>query len=292
MSKDILVTGASGYVMSSVLRTSEFQCLDLETPTHKELDFTDLEQARKYVRGKRFVIHAGANANVFEARTNYETTKETNGIGAKNIAIACEEFDARMFFVSTDYILPGNEQYPGPYAENSRRLGSFTSVQIGSYASTKLLGELMAEKYCSRLSIVRISYPFGNYGEKDYIRKLIKNAKLGKPIFCDQVVTPTYLPDIAIALNEIVSKDKNGIFHVACKGFASPYVIVNYVNDKLGLKLDICAGSCSEYLKNLNVEPIPQYGGLYTSKTREDLGIELHDWRSAIDEMIENHAIS
>src|SRR5258706_10988198 len=258
MSKEILVTGADGYVMSSILDKPIFECLDMERPSHKEFDFTDLEQARKYVRGKKVVIHAGAYTNVSLAKKEFELARKINGQGTANIAKACEEFGAKMILISTDFIFPGRGKKSGPYAENSRRPESFTSIDLGSYGSTKLLAEILAEQNCSNLAIFRISYPFGNLNEKDYVCKSIQNVRLGRHIFDDQEVKPTYLPDLARALEKIIMKDCKGIYHVATSVYTTPFKIAEYVVNRLGLNLDVVRGSYDDYLKNSKAEVVPQ----------------------------------
>ncbi len=289
MSKEILVTGGSGYVMSSVSENMRRHGMNVVAPSHEELDFTDLDQVRNYIKktGCEVFVHAGGYTNVQKAKIEFEKARLINGKGTENVAIACEEAGARMILLSSDFIFEGREKNPGPYLEDSRRPESFTSINIGHYGNSKLLSEYVAEKYCSRLSIVRISYPFGNPGEKDYVAKLVDRINNGGSVWEEQWLTPTYLPDLSLALEKIISCGEDATCHVACGGVTTPYEIGKYIIDKTGFNLSINKGSIASYLANPGVDIVPQYGGLDTTETRKRLRIEFHSWQGALDEYLE-----
>ncbi len=290
MSREILVTGGSGYVMSSVSENMRRHGINVVAPSHEELDFTDLDQVRNYIRktGCEVFVHAGGYTNVPKAKIEFEKARLLNGKGTENAAIACEEADARLVLIGSDFIFEGSEKNPGPYTENSRRPESFTSINIGSYGNSKLLAEYVAEKYCSKLSTIRISYPFGSSpGQKDYVMKLVSRMQSGGSLFSDQLLTPTYLPDLSLALQRIIECGEDGKYHVACGGVTTPYEMGKYISDKIGINLNVCEGSLSKYLANPGVDIIPQFGGLDTTETRKRLGIEFHSWQEALDKYLQ-----
>lgn len=289
--KNILVTGGSGYVMTSVCENMRRRGINVVAPSHEELDFTDIDQVRGYIRrtGCEVFVHAGGYTNVQKAKIEFGKARKLNGEGTRNVAIACEEAGTRLVLTGSDFIFEGREENPGPYPEDARRPESFTSLNIGYYGNSKLLSEYVAEKYCSRLSIVRLSYPFGNPGDKDYMMKLVGRMQAGGSLFSDQWLTPTYLPDLSLALERIITCGEDGKYHVACGGVTTPtpYEIGKYISNKIGIDLKVCEGSLSKYLSNPGVDIIPQYGGLDTTKTRERLGVEFHSWQEALDEYLQ-----
>lgn len=287
MSERILVTGGEGYVMSSILGRWG-KDMRVFAPSHERMDFTDLSMVRRFVKTSKceVFIHAGAYTNTKKAREEFKLARFINGEGAKNVAIACEETNAKMILLSSDFVFPGNEHNTGPYTEDAKRPDSFTSLDIGYYGSSKLLSEFIAQKYCSNLAIIRLSYPFGCFSDKDYICKLIKTIESGYGLFEDQPISPAYLPDLAAAMRIIINSDVKGIFHVATNGLTTPYEIGTYVAKALCLETEVKKGSCNTYLSNPNNDIIPQFGGLNSNKTQQELGLKFHTWKEALDEYL------
>jgi len=282
LERNIGATGGNGFVGSAVFDG------DVLRPTSSEVNILDIDQIRAFIKKNKIttLVHAAAHTNVAKAKEEWERVKKINGEGTKNVAMACSEFDVRMVLISSDFIFPGTTRDRGPYSENSRRPESFTSIGLGPYGSSKLLAEYLAEKNCSRLSIVRISYPFGLADpNKDYLLKLTNRVKSGGSIFSDQNLTATYLPDLAVGLNAIIDQDLNGIFHIATS-LTTPLDMMKYAVSRLGLSCEIKVGSCTDYLANPKVEPIPQYGGLDCTITQEQIGKKFHAWREAIEEIV------
>lgn len=281
--KKLLVSGGHGFVMSQIVESLRRRGYEITAPSITEMDFTDPIQIKNFVRNSScdIYLHAGAYVNVKKAKDEFEDAKRINGQGTENSANACEEKGKMMILISTDFVFEGSERNPGPYDENTKPPDSFTSINIGYYGSSKLLSEKIATEKCSKLAIVRISYPFGNINDRDYLMKLDAMIRSGKTLWVDQHITPTYLPDLEIALEKIIANEMTGTFHVACTS-TTPYEIGSYLRDKVGLGIDIHQG----YFQNPSRDVLPQFGGLKTDITQERLGIKFHTWQEAVDEYL------
>ncbi|HSX49118.1 MAG TPA: sugar nucleotide-binding protein [Candidatus Saccharimonadales bacterium] len=292
--RNVLVTGGSGFVMTSVCESLRDGGINVVAPSSRDLDFTDINNVREYIKrtGCKVFVHAGAYTDVRKARSNFKEVRRVNGEGTKNVAIACEEKDVMLVETSTNFVFSGNcrdrEQYMKDsiyvgYGEDSRTPESFTSIEIGDYASSKLLAEMYAKKYCSKLAILRQGYPLGRWDEKDYIFKLIKTANAGYGLFSDQFINPADLFDVANVMKEVITHQYCGIFHMGSRDITTPYEMGKYAVEKMGLQLEVKKGSCEEYLMNPKNEVIPQYAVLNTTETQRRLGLEFRSWRESVD---------
>ena len=76
------------------------------------------------------------------AEDEKEKAFAVNAEGTKNIAVICKEIDAKMVYISTDYVFNGKAHTP--YTEDD------TPSPDSVYGSTKLAGELGVQKFCKR----------------------------------------------------------------------------------------------------------------------------------------------
>jgi len=137
-----------------------------------------------------------------------------NTVGAWNIAASCEEAGARIMFISTDFVFDGQKREP--YTEFD------ATNPINAYGSSKLIAERLVREACPRCYIVRTSWLFGPTG-KCFPKTILKLAKTNPSIdiVSDQVGSPTYVDDLALAIADIVQVPMFGTYHVANSGSCS-----------------------------------------------------------------------
>lgn len=154
---------------------------------------------------------------------------------------------------------------------------------MGWYGYTKLQAEKETIKINPKIAIVRISFPFGDLThEKDYINKTKKVIAAGYPIFADQFITPTFLPDLVAALEVISQKELAGIYHVATSPVTTPYKFARV------LSKNIKKGSVKKYLANQNVAKRPIWGGLDTTYTEKILNLKFTSLSKSLPTIVEH----
>ncbi|MBI3396984.1 sugar nucleotide-binding protein [Candidatus Woesebacteria bacterium] len=290
--RPLAIIGGSSFVGASTIEQLK---LDREivvlSPSHKEVDITNKGSVREWILFQRprsvVLLAAWTDVDGAEKGGNISLVSITNVNGVVNVANAVKEIGAHLIYVSTDFVFSGQDEKGeiGPYSEDCKppRLWADKGTR-GYYGGTKFLGELMLETMGVRNAVVRISYPFGNIvnPQKDYALKMIKAANK-YPIFTDQYITPTYIPDFTAAVGVIASRQMQGTYHVATNNLTTPFAFVKRLYTNLGLS--------TEGLKRGNFKsygaPRPQYGGLICSKTEGELGIKFHSWQDAVDEYSE-----
>jgi dTDP-4-dehydrorhamnose reductase len=297
MSKENLyVTGSKGMIASEVVKGFEGKVM-LITPEIDELDITSLASIERYFKDQKLsaVINFAAFTNVAAAQAETDINGpfwQANVVGALNLAKFAFARGIPMIHISTDFVFAGTKDYPGPYKEFQNSV--FYKDKFGWYATTKIFAERFlreeAFRQKGRLTIVRISYPFGNaLIEKDFVVKMIKRIKVGGALFDDQQITPTYISDLTRSLGIIYQNKLQGIYHVACKPPTTPYEIGVYLSQKLGLG-EVKSSSVETYFEDAQknpelLAPIPKIGGLDTSLSEEELGT-FHTWQKALDEYL------
>lgn len=212
----VLVTGANGQLGYDVAKELQKQNIECCGATRKEFDIVDFEATEKFITNYMpdVVIHCAAYTAVDKAEDEQELCFHVNASATENIAQICKKLDAKMVYISTDYIFDGTQ-------------GGFYEVDdkpnpINVYGKTKLLGEQAVQKILKKYFIVRISWVFGEHGN-NFVKTMLRLGKERKElnVVADQYGSPTYTADLAPLLIEMIKTDKYGIYHATNEGVCS-----------------------------------------------------------------------
>ena len=153
----VALTGAEGMLGHAVKKV--FSDMDLIEFTYDLLDITVLDDVIKMIRDAKpdFLIHTAALTNVDQCEHEPENAYLVNGVGARNITIACEDIKCPVMYVSTDYVFDGEKG--SPYNE----LDDTNPVNI--YGLSKLMGERFVRDLTNRFYIIRTSWLYGESGK-------------------------------------------------------------------------------------------------------------------------------
>jgi len=207
------ITGQLGYDVVKELNKRHIECIGVG---RKEFDITDANATRTFIVNYHpdVVIHCSAYTAVDKAEDEPELCHAVNVNGTENIAKACKEIDAKMVYISTDYVFPGTGD---KFYEVDDTTGT-TNV----YGKTKLLGEKAVQDTLKKYFIVRISWVFGKNG-KNFIKTMLRlgREKQELTVVADQIGSPTYTADLAPFLCDLVETDKYGTYHATNEGICS-----------------------------------------------------------------------
>lgn len=238
----ILVTGVNGqlgYDVVKVLKERNIECLGIDKD---ELDITDETAVNKYIVDLKpeCVVHCAAYTAVDRAEDEEEICRKVNVDGTENIAKACKEIDAKMIYISTDYVFDGKGDEPFEVD------GHIEPHSV--YGKTKYEGELKVQEILDKYFIVRISWVFGVNGN-NFIKTMLRLGKEKESInvVCDQIGSPTYTADLAPLLCDMAVSEKYGVYHATNEGFCSWAEFAQEIMDKAGLKAKINPIPTSEY---------------------------------------------
>lgn len=212
----ILVTGFGGqlgYDVIKVLKSRNIECIGTDI---KEFSLTDKAATMNYIKeyAPDMVIHCAAYTAVDKAEDNREVCFAVNEQGTENVALACREIDAKMIYISTDYVFPGTgTDYYQP---------DDPKAPCNAYGESKLAGELAVQRLLDKYYIVRISWVFGINGS-NFIKTMLKlgETRSELTVVDDQIGSPTYTADLAVLLADMAESDKYGVYHATNEGLCS-----------------------------------------------------------------------
>jgi len=193
-------------------------------------------------------------------------------LGPKNLARVCKKFDKKLIYFSTDFIFDGKD---GPYQEEAKPAKK--KEEIPWYGWTKLKGEEEILNSGCQFLIVRISYPYRAFflPKTDFVRNIIKRLKEGSlyPMFSDQFITPTFIDDIAMALEELIKNNSVGIYNVVDTTTLSAYDAALTIAQVFDFDYNQVRKSRFDdfFEANPQTAPRPKKGGLLADKINSEL---------------------
>lgn len=275
----LLVTGAAGQLGHDVVSEAERNNIEVIGVDVKEMDITDRDKVFEVLERIHpdAVIHCAAwtAVDAAEDEENREKVRLINAEGTKNIALACKKIDAKMLYISTDYVFDGTGTEPWDPDCKSY-------APLGWYGETKLRGELAVSETLSSYFIVRIAWVFGRYG-KNFVKTMISVGKTHDEVRVvnDQIGTPTYTPDLSKLLVAMIQTDKYGYYHATNEGgFISWYEFTCEIYRQAGLSTKITPVTTAEY--GLSKAKRPENSRLDKSKLVKNGFTPLPDWKDAL----------
>ncbi len=212
----VLVTGVNGQLGYDVIKALNVRNLDCVGAGRAEFDITDFEATNKFITNYEpdVVIHCSAYTAVDKAEDEPEQCRKVNVNGTENIAKVCKAIDAKMIYISTDYVFPGT-------GENFYEVDDKTGP-LGVYGQTKLEGENAVKAILEKHFIMRISWVFGINGN-NFVKTMLRLGKERQElnVVADQIGSPTYTADVAKLLCEMAVSDKYGTYHATNEGICS-----------------------------------------------------------------------
>jgi dTDP-4-dehydrorhamnose reductase len=185
---------------------------------HAEVDITDPDQVARRLRLDRpdAVVNCAAWTDVDGAEDEPEGAIAANGTGAGIVAEAAAAVDAKVLYVSSDYVFDGSKTEP--YVETD------PTGPISAYGTSKLTGEVATLNANRRSFVVRSSWLFGINGG-NFVDTMIRLGSTQKQVLVvrDQVGCPTYTWHLAYGLVRLLDSDAYGIHHMAGGGHCSWY---------------------------------------------------------------------
>lgn len=171
----ILVTGATGQLGWDVIKELEKRGIDCRGTGSKDLDITDRDTVMQYIEMYRpdAVIHCAAYTAVDKAEDEPELCWKVNVAGTSYIAEACKMVDAKMVYISTDYVFGDDGNKPHEVDDPPHPLNV--------YGQTKWEGEEAVRRILQKYFIVRISWVFGEHGN-NFVKTMLRLGKTRKEI--------------------------------------------------------------------------------------------------------------
>jgi len=212
----VIVTGGAGQLGYDVLKRLRQAQIEAIGADIEEFDLLDASAAQEFIAFHKpdAVIHCAAYTKVDQAEDEPELCRKINIDGTENVAQACRKSGSRLCYLSTDYVFDGTS--PNPY-EVDDAPNPLSVYGQSKYEGEKITTALMANHY-----IVRTSWLFGSHGH-NFVKTMLALGKNSPSlrVVADQIGSPTYTPDLARFLVDLIQTEHFGCYHGTNSGFCS-----------------------------------------------------------------------
>ena len=281
----ILITGANGMLgcdLQDVLADYE-----LIATGSKDLDITNYDMVvSKFNEFKPdFVINSAAYTAVDDCETHFEDAYNVNAIGPKNLAIACNNYNIPLVHISTDYVFNGEKNTP--LVEDD---------EIGpksAYGKTKLAGEEFICENMDKYYILRTAWLYGYHGN-NFVKTMLSLAEIHDEVSVvyDQVGSPTFTRDLALAIRELVEYYENnkedmskyGIYHLTNSAECSWYEFTKEFYKLANLNTKVKPVTTEEFPRPA---PRPNYSVLSNEKWIKAGFKPMRNYKEAVKDYLE-----
>lgn len=278
--KTIVVTGANGQLGNSLRERSAgyprftFLFTDVDT-----LDICDADAVREYVSVNHvdYILNCAAYTAVDKAEDNEALCMRINRDAVRNLGDAAREAGAKVIHVSTDYVFDGTHHVP--YVETD------ATCPASVYGRTKLAGEEALLEACPDSAIIRTAWLYSEYGN-NFVKTMLRLGAEREElrVIFDQVGTPTYAGDLAIAMMSVVEQAENGsflpgVYHFSNEGVCSWYDFTVKILQIAGLKARVVPIESKEYPAKA---ARPHFSVLNKAKIKAAYGMTIPHWEESL----------
>lgn len=235
------------------------------------LDLRDRKSTEKTFNffNPEVVVLAGGITDVDLCESRPRLAEEVNIRGTLNLLKRTKERNAKLVFLSTDYIFDGEN---GPYKEDDK------PAPINVYGRTKLEAEGAIKGILKDYLIVRTAQLYGrDFHGKNSTVKIIRNMQNNKKVYAadDFYCTPTYVGSLSKSIVELVEKDKADVYHLSGTDFINRYEYVNKIADIFMLDKNVIK---RVKLKDLHLKAKrPKKAGLKVDKIKKEMDVPLYN---------------
>lgn len=270
-----LITGFKGQLGYDVVRELEkrgykdYLALDID-----DMDITDAKQVNDVVStyNPDVIVHCAAWTQVDRAEEEILKCYDVNVVGTRNIAQAALGIDAKMIYISTDYVFDGTKDglYEPEDKPNPKSI----------YGFTKYLGELETKENPKHF-IARVSWVFGINGN-NFIKTMLRLSETRRElnVVNDQVGSPTYTVDLAKILVDMSETEEYGTYHVTNEDFCSWAEFAEYIFNSNNIEMKVNKITSDEYPQKAYR---PRNSKMEKVKLLEKGFTKLPTWQNAVD---------
>ena len=274
----VLITGANGQLGNEMRRLGAVSPNEYLFTDVAELDITDKAAVAEFVKSNNveIIVNCAAYTNVDKAEDDEATAEIINATAVRNLAEAVKAVDGTLFHVSTDYVF-GSEG-------NTPRTEDMPTNPLGVYGKTKLHGEQAIAEVGAKAIIIRTAWLYSEFGNnflKTMLRLTAEKESLN--VVFDQVGSPTYAGDLALAIFSIIEggvyAGNEGVYHFSNEGVCSWYDFATEIAAAAGHECVVMPCHSNEFPSKVTRPP---FSVLDKTKIKTTFGIEIPHWRDSM----------
>ncbi len=283
----ILITGANGQLGKALRKILDASPLgaSIVYADHADLDISNAEQLSRMIEdeGVTHIVNCAAFTDVDRAEEDKAACTAINNDAVKKLAIAADNFGAKVIHISTDFVFDG--QTHCAYPESAK------VNPISHYGTSKRAGETALLALAPESIIIRTSWLYNLETANNFPAKIISKARAEKclSVVDDQIGSPTNADDLARAILKILSTPQwfPGIYHYCNSGLCSRYDFAKAILRLSGLNdsVELLPVSSDNFAAGSGAMR-PPFSALNTSKIRLTYGVETPHWVDSLNQAI------
>lgn len=213
----VLITGATGTLGQAFIRLCELRGLPYVALNRQELDITNPQAVKQTLRYWRpwAVVNAAGFVRVDQAEDEPVKCLQENTCGPMNLAAECVQEGVRLLVFSSDLVFNGRTS--SPYLESS------PACPLNVYGRSKCEAEQQVLQIMPGALVVRTSAFFGPWDQYNFVTNALQSLLAGQTFVAsqDNIVSPTYVPDLGHACLDLLIDGESGLWHLANQGEVS-----------------------------------------------------------------------
>lgn len=278
----VMVIGSSGALGSDCVRVFGEDGVGVTRP---ECDLTKPDSVKDCLDKIQpsHVINTAAFHQVPLCETEMEQAFAVNTIAVKHLAKACQERQAHLCHISTDYVFKGSEHQP--HREED------PTCPESIYAISKLAGEHVVQAYCDDYAIIRTCGLYGRIPTRakggNFVTTMVRLGRTRDEITVvnDEYVAPTYTFDLAKGIQNLFKSQGKGVFHITQSGEPTWFDMAQLIFKTMKIDVTCKPVSASQFQ---SVVKRPSYSILCNKKFMEQTNQPLRSWDAALVDYLTN----
>lgn len=277
----IAVIGADGQLGTDICAAIDKTDYPLTRLTIDHIDVADMDSVSRVLKeaAPGLVINTAAYHHVEQCEDNVDKAFAVNAAGARNLAVVCNEIDAGLMHISTDYVFDGEKR--APYVETDK------PMPLNVYANSKLAGEHFVEAVAKKFYILRVSGIYGKApcigkGGINFVNLMVKLFREREEVRVvdNEFLTPTFTAEIGRQIVKMIDSDApSGVYHCTAEGSCSWYEFAKEIFDITRPDVKLNKAAPGEFAVKVNR---PEYSVL-ENKNLKDRGINImRHWKEGL----------
>lgn len=217
--RKLVITGGTGTLGNALSRICAHRSLAHDLMRRSDMDIADDASVEAALASRRpwAVVNAAGYVRVADAARESERCFRENAAGAGVLARACARLGIPYVTFSSDLVFDGS--LGRAYVESDR------VSPLCVYGSSKAEAERRVMEAYGDALVVRTSAFFGPWDRYNFVHMVLRELSAGRKVEAagDVLVSPTYVPDLAHAILDLLIDRASGIWHLANQGATSWY---------------------------------------------------------------------
>ncbi|HZH98077.1 MAG TPA: family 1 glycosylhydrolase [Fimbriimonadaceae bacterium] len=241
-SRRLLITGATGTLGKAFARICELRGLPYILASRQDMEISNPQSVSSFLSEAKpwAVVNTAGYVRVDDAEEDWETCHRDNTLGAAALAECCADAGVPLVTFSSDLVFDGRSS--SPYIESDN------PSPLNHYGRSKAAAEKLVMDIHPDSLVVRTSAFFGPWDQYNFVRAVLETLARGD-VFraaADQVVSPTYVPDLVNATLDLLIDGEFGLRHLANAGEVDWAELARMVADHAGLDSRLVHGLTTE----------------------------------------------